>query len=461
MFTLYAPNFCEEEVRYISSVILGDFLGIAFELSFESRSDFKLYHCDGRFILIDASFFASAHENWGGIETEPDVSGARIDIPNWAAKDEFCESHIPVFFGSNTASLSEEGAVINFDLFGTCFFFLSGYEELLSCQKDQHCRVLARYSRVGDSKHLSRPLVNEYANFLAAFIFRLWCPNRPPKRTFRMAVSCDVDFPYDLSRDSWSRTLLSSAAALLRDRRPETAIYKLVGKLGESLGVPQQDRTDSAIDWIMDKNYEAGNEVCFFLICRPTSVMDPWTSKVAMRLPDLANKIVARGHSLGVHPGYSCIRDEEALVNSVNDFKELVTGVGLGVGDKQIISRMHYLRWDGLKTARQLSGAGVAMDTSVAYADMAGFRAGTCFDYPMFCLSQRIQLGLRQQPLIVMDGTLFNPDYEGLTSDEEVIARASLLKDRCRQFSGTFSLLWHNTTLRTESERQIYQTLIR
>jgi hypothetical protein len=53
-----------------------------------------------------------------------------------------------------------------------------------------------------------------------------------------------------------------------------------------------------------------------------------------------------------------------------------------------------------------------------------------------------------------MDCTLF--DYMGLSVDEAT-ELLSLVAQRCRMYEGEFVLLWHNSYLLTETQRQFYR----
>ena len=63
---------------------------------------------------------------------------------------------------------------------------------------------------------------------------------------------------------------------------------------------------------------------------------------------------------------------------------------------------------------------------------------------------------LRERPLHVMDGSLF--DYMKLTPDAALPAVLTLARE-CRRYQGTFTLLWHNSSLPTVSEQRWYEAL--
>ena len=90
----------------------------------------------------------------------------------------------------------------------------------------------------------------------------------------------------------------------------------------------------------------------------------------------------------------------------------------------------------------------------------AGFRAGTCYDYPAYDLEAHRELSIRERPLIVMEGTIIDDHYMALGSGAEALARMRMLSDRCRLFDGEFTLLWHNSRFVAPGELELYEALL-
>ena len=66
-----------------------------------------------------------------------------------------------------------------------------------------------------------------------------------------------------------------------------------------------------------------------------------------------------------------------------------------------------------------------------------------------------------EKPLIVMEGTLLGMDYMSLGGDlgrvRNVIIEMAKL---CKKYNGTFTLLWHNSSLATKALKGIYVDII-
>jgi hypothetical protein len=99
--------------------------------------------------------------------------------------------------------------------------------------------------------------------------------------------------------------------------------------------------------------------------------------------------------------------------------------------------------------------AGLDYDSTLGFADHVGFRCGTCHEFPVFNLRTRSPLRLRERPLVAMDTTLLAPQYMALRP-EQAIEWIERLSSTCRRFGGTFSLLWHNSSLIESWQRGIY-----
>ena len=101
---------------------------------------------------------------------------------------------------------------------------------------------------------------------------------------------------------------------------------------------------------------------------------------------------------------------------------------------------------DFSKNSWALAKAAIDWDSSLGYADVAGFRLGVCHPIPLFDPVRMQPMGIEEHPLIVMDCTLTRPDYMSLTPAAAQDYVHHLLRVT-RRHHGQFVLLLHNTTL--------------
>jgi hypothetical protein len=101
--------------------------------------------------------------------------------------------------------------------------------------------------------------------------------------------------------------------------------------------------------------------------------------------------------------------------------------------------------------------AGLTVDESLGFADDVGYRAGTARSFPAFDLNQGRQLAIRIKPLHVMDATLLQ--YLSIGEDQ-AYATVAAMSRRTRTYGGSFSFLWHNSSLVTSAQRRLYLRLL-
>ena len=80
----------------------------------------------------------------------------------------------------------------------------------------------------------------------------------------------------------------------------------------------------------------------------------------------------------------------------------------------------------------------------MGFADREGFRCGTSHPFRPFDVEQDREIDVLEVPLIAMDATLRH--YRKLTP-EATRTRLLELAGACRRVGGTFTLLWHNSSL--------------
>lgn len=98
-------------------------------------------------------------------------------------------------------------------------------------------------------------------------------------------------------------------------------------------------------------------------------------------------------------------------------------------------------------------------DCTLGFADCVGFRCGVCYEYPVFDVLKREPLSLRERPLVIMERSLMSPLYMSL-SEDDACETIVTLNSICREFNGIFTLLWHNSSLCTTSDKVLYRMIV-
>lgn len=351
-----------------------------------------------------------------------------------------------------------DGLAIHYDILGLTYWMLSRQEEVDPQVLDRHCRFPASASHAGRYGYLERPVVDEWLAVLGQAIQRQWPWVELRRHEFTQRPTHDVDRPsrYGFARDvKLARAMLGDA---LLHHRPQALVVGPWVRLSTRRRLHPLDPLNT-FDWLMDVSERHGLTSAFYFICGrtdPRKDADYEPEHPAIR--DLMRRMHERGHEIGLHPSYHTFRNPKELANEAVRLRRVCAEEG--IEQAQWGGRMHYLRWQMPLTLQGYVQAGLDYDTTLGYAEVPGFRCGTCFDYPAFDPVKGEPLALRIRPLIAMEASVISPLYLGLGTGEEAFACFSRLKARCRTMGGTFTLLWHNSELTTSAQRELYERVL-
>jgi hypothetical protein len=449
----YAP-----ERRYIFDVILGEFLGLAWEGRTEPREDVEISVAeisDGQRLTVADGLFRTPEHDWLSERSLPSRPLSSCTLDRATINPTLVDPVLPVIYGHELANGShctqtETGLALGVDIFGSVFFQLSRYEEIALQVRDEHDRFSAGAALAIGEGFVGRPLVNEYVEVLWAALVRLWPRLQRRRREFSERLSHDVDWPLHRA-GSPLRIAKTVIGDLLYRRDAGLALTRLQGALANVRGDPANDPYNT-FDLIMDLSERRGLRSAFYFMAGKTdarfdgtySLEDPW-------IRGLMGRIHKRGHELGLHPSYGSFRD--ASIISAEHLALVRTCQRLDIEQAEWGGRQHFLRWENPATWRAWEQAGLAYDSSLGFSQHRGFRCGTCFEYPVFDLVARKRLRLRERPLVVMDIALLT---HTVASEDEKLAEIEALRSRCRLFGGEFTMLWHNSRLTSRRAKSLY-----
>ena len=362
----------------------------------------------------------------------------------------------PVLFGDGTITRREGETVISADLVASAFYFASRLEEHVKDNRDAHGRFPAAESFAGGNGLLERALVDEYARIIAGEVRRLYPSierRRPwPERAdFAACVTHDIEHLRAISRLGY---LKGKTAAALR----AFANGDLAGAWGAVRAGLSRAVSGHNPAWSFDALREAVRPwpASFYFFGGRTSVVD---GEYDVRLGPLMAKIrelAAEGCEAGVHFGYETGDDSDSMKRQAWRVK-VASGLEVRGG------RHHYLSADFRGAWKAHEKAGLLYDTTLGYAEAAGFRAGTSYPFQPYDFATGKEMKIFEAPLVAMDGTFFQ--YQGLSA-EEAVRRVMRLADAVKEAGGVFTLLWHNTMIdavdkpqETRAYREITQAL--
>ncbi len=462
MLIIKIPNFCKSELKYSLNVLLNEFLGLNFEIKIHDSDNICITNAnkEGQ-ITLDTSFFQSANQSWLNIKSMPKVPLDFWDPSKDELKLNLVDEKLPVIYGKPGLIRKKGHIHLNIDIFGSAFFMLSRYEELISSNRDEHDRFPACESVSYKEGFLNRPIINEYLEVLKECFVSIWPDINFLNRDANNFITCDVDWPYDPSMYSIKYMAKKFFKLLLLNRDISKAIKCTYMYLLVKFNMNYQDPYREGINWIMDINEKYGNKVAFFFITHFTSSID--TIKDAeydsTKIRNLFKEIKKRGHEIGVHPGYETYKNSKNFKETVDRMKKIIREESLD--QENIGGRQHFLRWTASHTPQLWEENNLQYDSTLSYADIAGFRCGICYEYTMYDLIDRRALRLKQRPLIVMECSIISKRYENLKYSKESLKRFEYFKKTCHQFNGTFNLLWHNSHFNNKNDKIFYEKIIR
>ena len=445
-----------------------DFLGIEFRTLIEERQDVLIEDDgtrNGRRLRIACILFQTHTNQWLTEDSLPrqpldtwETVGDLHDVP-------LASSRLPLIYG---CGIAQEGSAkyltedqdelrLGLDVFGAAFFMLTRYEEYVRPDRDQHDRFPAIASLAYEEGFLDRPIINEYIEILWWCMKRLWPELERKKRGFRTIVSHDVDVPFAQAFSGIPQLIRNCGGDILRRKSPARAIQRAKAWSAVKRGDYRQD-LNYTFDRIMDISEQNGLQSAFYF---KTACTDPvYDNSYSVDHPyirQLIKDIHQRGHEIGFHPSYITYNDQAQTRKEYERLRKVCEEEG--IKQEHWGGRQHYLRWQVPVTWRNWAEAGLDYDSTLSYADHAGFRCGVCYEFPVYDLEQRKTLDLVERPLVVMEGSVLGEQYMGLNG-QVALDYMLHLKRLCQQFDGDFTLLWHNSSFDTPPIWKMYSSVL-
>lgn len=442
----FPPGY-DTEQNYILRCLLADFLGIQYKAASGPTRSVRIFDGNGRELEISADLFAKPRMAWLTPECLPQEPISWWDVSDFPVK--VAEKRLPVLYGKPGVVQNANRVRLDVDILGGCFFFLARLEEVIESKRDVHDRFSADQSLSARHGLLSRPIVDEYVEVLWSCLRHLWPGLRRRPLSFRQNLTHDVDLPrFSLSRALTSNVLRRDFAAGASNVKTWLSIKS--GKIADPL---------DTFDRIMEMSEAAGTASAFYFITHWTNFVRDFAYVFnAPKTRALIRRISERGHEIGLHASYNAYLDGHQIAREFGTLRRVCESVG--VTQERWGGRQHFLRWRTPETLQHWDDAGLDYDSTLGFADAAGFRCGTCREFPTFNLKTGEMLRLRERPLIAMDGSVIDACYQNLGATPAALERFQELKKTCRYYNGEFTVLWHNNRLASPAEMSLYAALI-
>jgi peptidoglycan/xylan/chitin deacetylase (PgdA/CDA1 family) len=456
MMTLSVPVAHAAEMKWVASVVLENALGISVRLQ-ESASDALVLQNGDRTLTVAHDFFYG--NGAGSIPPKlPKLPLAWWDVAS-SLDAHLIRNRVPVLYGTPGFHVDALGnGHLNLDVFGSAFFMLSRYEEMVLPDRDDHDRFPGTASVAHKAGFLDRPIVDEYVEILWAALTRVWPGLERRKRKATNLVSHDVDHPARFAFASLKQTMRTAAGDLLKRGDFVQAVRGPWIRFNSRSQIHRADPFNT-FDWIMDVSEQHGLTSAFYFVCGHTHpTMDPQYDIEHPAMRALLRRIRERGHEIGLHGSYNTYQSPTAIATEAARLKQVCAEEDIQQAEWG--GRMHYLRWETPTTLRAWDAAGMSYDSTLSYADRAGFRCGTCHEYRAFDPVRRTPLNIRIRPLIAMEWTVMGEHYMGLGTTEAAYQEFDKLRKACHAVDGNFTLLWHNSQFENPKAREMYVSIL-
>ncbi|HUX96924.1 MAG TPA: polysaccharide deacetylase family protein [Bacteroidales bacterium] len=397
-------------LRYVAGIIIGDILGLKWDLITDKR---KL----GKHDVInysDENIKDSFRISPSSILFEKGIKEKEIIIEKWR--------DLPVFFQTSY------GSDLPFDIFAASFYLISRYEEYLEFEPDEYGRFRAFLSLSFRNGFLGIPVVDLWAREFARGLLKKFHTLAFKRNEFKSVITFDADEPFEYL----GKGIIRSLGGLIRDLTVNE------GNAGERYKTVTGGKPDpfEVFDYITECIDRNNSDAIFFFPVGDRSKYDHNPSWKNVDYRSLILRLAGK-YKHGIHPSFNASESFPVMEKEVKRYSSIIVSEGK-------LSRFHYLRLKLPNSYRILLQAGIEEDYSMGYHDEPGFRAGIARPFYFYDIENEITTKLRVFPFQMMDVTMFKYKKVDSNASLEIILK---LIGETRKAGGLFVTIWHNTSL--------------
>ena len=368
---------------------------------------------------------------------------------------------IPLLFGEPREEWSTDGSqlIIHADLLASTYFLISRYEEVYRRnERDTYGRFPGKSSLPYKAGFLHRPIVDEYGEALRHILLEEGVASRYNLRLEeRPQTFSRVNLTHDLSRPYNYRGWRSFLRAWLKEKKSPWE----AARLSFSSDVEDDYYTfPKFLKWDRATCDSLGKERAdiFFFIRMPSRhpLDKPYYSLHSHYL----RSILAVGEKykvlLSLQCSYAAGHQSELISRERHLFERTFRRRPRGLRHNKLTSCEP-------EDLLQAYASGFRNDYSMGYADVAGFRLGTCRAVKFINPNTRLLTELILHPLVLRDLTLSDPRYMALDAEEAERIAHELIRVTAR-YNGELTLLWHNDLLSQKTHpwhSVLYRSMLR
>lgn len=430
-----------ETINYIIRFLLGEDVSslIINQVGYTSNhEDFHKY----KLVILPSPFFST------------EIFGTPASLPNLPLQ---IWEEAPILFGNPVIEQIDDTRILHADLIASTFFLICRYEETVQTDKrDVHGRFPGKESLPYRAGFIDSPLVEEYGKLLRTQLREIGLDiPEPPKQISKIYLTHDVD------QLSHFRSLRGFMGGLLRGiRRPNEgnqAIKTYFGGLKNDpwYTLPWLFKLDSSVRQALGSN--RCEAIVFIKVGGGSKKEDkPFITHHIQDFQTLIKLCKRKNITFGLHSSYEAGINPNRIPDEKKHLEKLTKR-------KTNYNRHHFLDSREPADMQALIDIGITDDFTMGYADVAGFRLGTCRAVKWINPVTKELTSLTLHPLTMMDGSLSDKRYMFMNAHEanEYCIR---LINMVESWNGELVLLWHNTSVEDTPRsyhRQLYMDIIK
>ncbi|MDR2835198.1 MAG: polysaccharide deacetylase family protein [Bacteroidales bacterium] len=380
---------------------------------------------------------------------DKEIYGTEKSLPEYPLKN---IENIPILYGERKIERQGDTIVLYSDIIASSYFLISRYEEIVKRNiRDKHGRFIGKESVLAKNNYLHRPIVDEYGKLLRKLLREVgYAVEEPNSKIENIYLTHDVD------KIAHFRNIKSVGGALIRAyKNPVLAVISLKTFF---CGIKYDPWF--TFHYLLEQNKLLNKKylckIIFFIKTGGGKFQEdkPIAKTSSRDYQYLFNLLKNYDAEIGLHASY------EAGIFSKNiesEKKKLEKDAKIDIK----YNRHHFLRSCEPEDMQVLIDFGITDDFTMGYADVAGFRLGTCRSVRWINPTTQKLTPLILHPLTIMDGTLNDERYMQLSETAAYNYSIQLIEET-KKHGGDLCLLWHNTSVvkNVGYHRRLYENLL-
>lgn len=413
-------------LNYILGIVLGDILGISFDIITDKR---KL----GKFNVInysDEDIASSFKISPDTLLFENGISPREVEVGNI--------NGLPAFF------FTSDDSDFPFDIFAASFYLISRYEEYLPFEPDRHGRFSASDSLAYKNFFLNKPVVDLWILELARALLRKFQYMAFKSNDYNSVTVINSD----IQIHSQGRGIFTAISGLFKS-------FKAGGNddvYSSDSDVVVDNSNDNPLvpyEYIFSLDNMIDSDIRFLIPVSDQTDYDINPSWKSIEYRDLIARMNSN-FTIGLHLSYYACDKPHILDLEVERLQNIS-------GKSIALSQFKLVRFSLPKSYRDLQKCGIREDCSMGYDDAIGFRAGIARPFYFYDIIEECVTDLKVIPFQIMDTAL--KDYEDSSSGKLHELLDSLIS-ATREVGGRLVSIWHCSSFSDSDEGHAFRALL-